>query len=157
MPLSCPCLLLRKVRLSAVLPSRAFQAPLVGASVMSLLTSQKGPPLCRSPIWSLSSSASWWRFHVLSYFSERSSSLPYSYLSISSDSVESLLLAKAISYFQELLHLNRCVATAFRIILRASGSKVMLSNSYSKSIGVDFERGMKISQIIFFNLSLECV
>ena len=63
---------------------------------------------------------------------------------VSSDSVESLLLAKAISYFQELLHLNRCVATAFRIILRASRNKVVLSNSYGKSMGVDLEREMKI-------------
>ena len=110
-----------------------------------------------SPIWSLSSSASWWHFHALSCFSERSSSLPDSYLSVSSDSVESLLLAKAISYFQELLHLNRCVATAFRIILRASGFKVTLSNSYSKSMGADFEREMKISKKIFFILPLEWV
>ena len=117
------------LRLSAVLPSGAFQAPLVGASVLPLLPSQRGPPLCRSPIsrfsvirlshchlpllpsqrgpplcrspiWSLSSSASWCLCLALTSFSERSSSLPFSYLSIFSDSVESLSLAKAIRYFQ---------------------------------------------------------
>ena len=145
--------MVRFLRLSAVLPSGAFQTPLVGAFFCPCLASQKGPPLCRSPIWSFSNSASWCLFLSLPCFSERSASLPFSHLSIFSDSVESLLPAKAIRNFQQLLHLTRCVATAFRFVLRALGIKVMDVNSYCKSMRACFERKVRIYQKIFFIFS----